>query len=443
MKELFRETEVKMKHAVDHFHQDLKSLRTGRASTSILESVMVDYYGTPTPIQQVANLTVADASMLVAQPWDPTQINAIEKGIRSADLGLNPSNDGKVVRIPVPPLTEERRKELVKKAHEMAEHARTSVRAARRDGNDRFEGDGEGQEGESGRGAQGPGRSAEAPRPLHRGHRQVAGKQREGHPGPLIGAGSRAVFSSGPRNPGPFRWRAWRIERHECAEPESHCVGTRGRRGTSLWRPGRQTVCRGGGTLAPLVDAVAADRGGSRGHRGRVARRSAAAWGRRALRPHPSGGGGPTRQDSVANCLAAAPGSDDDLLLVHDGARGAVDPADVRDTIAAVGEADGAVLGRDLSDTLKRIERGRIRGTVDREGLFRAETPQVFKRGVFSRALDLARRDGVLGTDEAALVERLPGAVVKAVLAKHPNPKLTAPADLPLFEALLRGRNSP
>ncbi|MEO8502575.1 MAG: ribosome recycling factor [Acidobacteriota bacterium] len=138
MKELFRETEVKMKHAVDHFHQDLKSLRTGRASTSILESVMVDYYGTPTPIQQVANLTVADASMLVAQPWDPTQINAIEKGIRSADLGLNPSNDGKVVRIPVPPLTEERRKELVKKAHEMAEHARTSVRAARRDGNDRL-----------------------------------------------------------------------------------------------------------------------------------------------------------------------------------------------------------------------------------------------------------------------------------------------------------------
>ncbi|MEO8502576.1 MAG: 2-C-methyl-D-erythritol 4-phosphate cytidylyltransferase [Acidobacteriota bacterium] len=147
--------------------------------------------------------------------------------------------------------------------------------------------------------------------------------------------------------------------------------------------------------------------------------------------------GGPTRQDSVANCLAAAPGSDTDLLLVHDGARGAVDPADVRNTIAAVGDSDGAVLGRDLSDTLKRIERGRIRGTLDREGLFRAETPQVFKRGVFSRALDLARRDSVLGTDEAALVERLPGSVVMAVLAKHPNPKLTAPADLPLFEALL------
>ena len=138
MKELFRETEVKMKHAVDHFHHELKSLRTGRASTSILEGVMVDYYGTATPIQQVANLTVADATMLVAQPWDPSQISGIEKAIRNAGLGLNPSNDGKLVRIPVPPLTEERRKELVKKGHEMAEHARTAVRAARREGNDRL-----------------------------------------------------------------------------------------------------------------------------------------------------------------------------------------------------------------------------------------------------------------------------------------------------------------
>src|SRR6185369_17762796 len=105
-KELFRDVEVKMKHAVDHLHHELKSLRTGRASTSILEGVMVDYYGTPTPINQVANLTVADATLLVAQPWDPSQLNAIEKGIRSADLGLNPSNDGKLIRIPVPPLTE-------------------------------------------------------------------------------------------------------------------------------------------------------------------------------------------------------------------------------------------------------------------------------------------------------------------------------------------------
>jgi len=137
-KELFRDVEVKMKHAVDHLHHELKSLRTGRASTSILEGVMVDYYGTPTPINQVANLTVADATLLVAQPWDPSQLNAIEKGIRSADLGLNPSNDGKLIRIPVPPLTEERRKDLVKRAHDMAEHARTAVRAARREGNDKL-----------------------------------------------------------------------------------------------------------------------------------------------------------------------------------------------------------------------------------------------------------------------------------------------------------------
>jgi ribosome recycling factor len=137
-KELFRDIEVKMKHAVEHLHHELKSLRTGRASTSILESVVVEYYGTPTPIQQVANLTVADATLLVAQPWDPSQISAIEKGIRAANLGLNPSNDGKVVRIPVPPLTEERRKELVKRAHDMAEHARTSVRSARREGNDKL-----------------------------------------------------------------------------------------------------------------------------------------------------------------------------------------------------------------------------------------------------------------------------------------------------------------
>jgi ribosome recycling factor len=138
MKEIYREVEEKMKHAVDHFHHELKHLRTGRASTGILEGVQVEYYGTPTPLPQLANLNVADATMLVAQPYDPTQIVAIEKAIRQANLGLNPTNDGKLIRIPVPPLTEERRKELVKKAHDMAEHGRTAVRAARRDGNERF-----------------------------------------------------------------------------------------------------------------------------------------------------------------------------------------------------------------------------------------------------------------------------------------------------------------
>jgi ribosome recycling factor len=138
MKEIFRDVEAKMKHAVDHFHAEMKHLRTGRASTSLLDGLVVDYYGTPTPIAQVANLSVADATMLVAQPWDPKQIAGIEKAIRASDLGLNPTNDGKLVRIPVPPLNEDRRKELVKKAHDSAEHGRNAVRLARREGNDKM-----------------------------------------------------------------------------------------------------------------------------------------------------------------------------------------------------------------------------------------------------------------------------------------------------------------
>ena len=136
MKRVFQEAEVKMKGAVDHFHEELKTLRTGRASLSILDSVRVDYFGTPTPLNQVANLSVADASLIMAQPWDPSTIGAIEKGILQADLGLNPANDGKVIRIPVPPLTEERRREIVKRAHEFAEANRNSIRQIRRDGNE-------------------------------------------------------------------------------------------------------------------------------------------------------------------------------------------------------------------------------------------------------------------------------------------------------------------
>lgn len=138
MKELYLEIEKEMKRAVDHFHQELKTLRTGRASLTMLDGVTVDYYGTATPLNQLASLSVADATLLTAQPYDSTQIPAIEKAIRSADLGLNPSNDGKVVRIPVPPLTEERRKEFVKKAHDMAEQTRNVIRQARREGNDRL-----------------------------------------------------------------------------------------------------------------------------------------------------------------------------------------------------------------------------------------------------------------------------------------------------------------
>ena len=136
MKEVFRETEMGMKAAVDHFHLELRVLRTGRASLTMLDGIMVEYYGTPTPLNQLANLSVPDAAMIVAQPYDPTQISAIERAIIQADLGLNPNNDGKLIRIPVPQLTEERRREIVKRAHDMAETSRNSVRQARREGND-------------------------------------------------------------------------------------------------------------------------------------------------------------------------------------------------------------------------------------------------------------------------------------------------------------------
>jgi ribosome recycling factor len=138
MKEVFREVEQHMKHALEHFHTDLKHLRTGRASLQLLDGITVDYYGSPVPLNQVATLSVADASMIVAQPFDPSQSSAIERAIMKSDLGLNPSSDGKVIRIPVPQLTEDRRKEIVKKAHDQAEHARTAVRQARRDGNDKL-----------------------------------------------------------------------------------------------------------------------------------------------------------------------------------------------------------------------------------------------------------------------------------------------------------------
>ncbi len=138
MKEVFREVEQSMQHGLDHFHHELKHLRTGRASLALLDGVTAEYYGTPTPINQLATLSVADASMIVAQPYDPTQIPVIERAIRKSDLGLNPSSDGKVIRIPVPSLTEDRRKEIVKKAHDLAEHARNAVRQARREGNDKL-----------------------------------------------------------------------------------------------------------------------------------------------------------------------------------------------------------------------------------------------------------------------------------------------------------------
>jgi ribosome recycling factor len=116
----------------------MATIRTGRAATSILDTVMVDYYGTPTPLNQMASVHAPEPQMLTVQPWDQTQIGAVEKAIRGADLGLNPSNDGKLVRVPIPPLTEERRKQLAKQIHELAEDHRTAVRNVRRDANDRL-----------------------------------------------------------------------------------------------------------------------------------------------------------------------------------------------------------------------------------------------------------------------------------------------------------------
>lgn len=136
LNDLYAQTEKKMKDQVEHVRHSLATIRTGRASLSILDGVNVDYYGTPTPLNQVATLSIPDPTVIVAQPWDPSALQAIEKAILRSDLGLNPSNDGKVVRIPIPPLTEERRKELAKKVHVVAEEGRTHIRLVRRDANE-------------------------------------------------------------------------------------------------------------------------------------------------------------------------------------------------------------------------------------------------------------------------------------------------------------------
>jgi len=128
----------KMHDTVEHTRKELTAVRTGRASLSMLEGVTVEYYGTPTPLQQVCSLTIPEPTMIVAQPWDVSLIGAIEKSIRASTLGLNPSNDGKVVRIPIPALTEERRRQLAKKVHEISEVGRTAVRLERREGNESF-----------------------------------------------------------------------------------------------------------------------------------------------------------------------------------------------------------------------------------------------------------------------------------------------------------------
>lgn len=136
VKEVEANVKTRMEKALSDLQHEMASIRTGRASLGILDHIRVDYYGTPTPLNQVANLHVPEPSLITITPWDVSQIGPIEKSIRASDLGLNPSNDGKVIRLPIPPLTEERRKELVKKLHGIAEHHRVSVRNVRRDGNE-------------------------------------------------------------------------------------------------------------------------------------------------------------------------------------------------------------------------------------------------------------------------------------------------------------------
>lgn len=136
VKDVEAHAKSRMDKALSDLQHEMASIRTGRASVSILDQIRVDYYGTPTPLNQLANLHVPEPSLITIQPWDVSQIGPIEKAIRVSDLGLNPANDGKIIRLPIPPLTEERRKELVKKLHAAAEHHRVSIRNIRRDGNE-------------------------------------------------------------------------------------------------------------------------------------------------------------------------------------------------------------------------------------------------------------------------------------------------------------------
>ncbi|MCC6130096.1 MAG: ribosome recycling factor [Acidobacteria bacterium] len=137
VQEIKKETERRIQATLEALRTELKHLRTGRASVGLLEGIQVEYYGQPTPLNQVANLSAPDATMLLVQPWEPSLCPVIEKAVRISDLGLNPASDGKVIRIPVPPPTEERRKELVKKANGFGEHARVEIRHHRHEANDK------------------------------------------------------------------------------------------------------------------------------------------------------------------------------------------------------------------------------------------------------------------------------------------------------------------
>jgi len=138
LKGMFTEVKSRMDGAIDRVRRDMASVRTGRATVSLLDGIQVDAYGSRMPINQVATLSVPEPSMIIAQPFDPSLMGSIEKAIRASDLGLNPANDGKVVRVPIPALTDDRRKELSRHVHKQAEEGRNVVRQARRDANERL-----------------------------------------------------------------------------------------------------------------------------------------------------------------------------------------------------------------------------------------------------------------------------------------------------------------
>jgi ribosome recycling factor len=136
IKDISNDARKRMDSAVEDARRKLSTVRTGRASVSLLDAVTVEYYGTEMPLNQVATMHVPESTMVTVQPFDPTQLANIEKAIRASELGLNPSNDGKLIRVPIPPLTEERRKQMVKVVHEIAEEHRTAIRNVRRDANE-------------------------------------------------------------------------------------------------------------------------------------------------------------------------------------------------------------------------------------------------------------------------------------------------------------------
>jgi ribosome recycling factor len=136
LKELHSDLKRRMDKAVEDFQTHLVSLRTGRASVQLLDQVRVDYYGTPTPVTQVAQVTTPEAGLLLVQPWDPSLLKEIEKALRAPEHGFNPQNDGKLIRVPIPPMTEERRRDVVKQLNKELEDHRTALRNVRRDGND-------------------------------------------------------------------------------------------------------------------------------------------------------------------------------------------------------------------------------------------------------------------------------------------------------------------